>query len=44
MIHSLGSGTTFGAGDIVGIIVIPLVLALFLAWYARYTLGRGRIA
>jgi signal transduction histidine kinase len=44
MIHSLGSGIAFGVGEIVGIIGMPLALALFLIWYARYTQRRGWIA
>lgn len=44
MIHSLSSGIAFGVGEIVGIIGMPLALALFLIWYARYTQRRGWIA
>jgi hypothetical protein len=34
--HSLGSGASFGPGEIAGIIVMPLSLAVFLIWYSKY--------
>ena len=39
--HSLTVGVSFGMGEIVGIIVSPLVVALFLVWYCQYTKKRG---
>lgn len=36
MIHALGVGIDFGPGEILGIILLPLVVAVFLVWYSRY--------
>ena len=35
MIHALNVGVDFGLGEILGIILMPLVVAAFLIWYAR---------
>jgi hypothetical protein len=35
MIHSLGVGIDFGLGEMLGIILMPLVVAAFLIWYAK---------
>jgi hypothetical protein len=35
MMHTLGAGIDFGLGEILGIILMPLVLAAFLIWYAK---------
>ena len=35
MMHTLGAGIHFGLGEILGIILMPLVLAAFLIWYAK---------
>ena len=43
MTHTLGifgPAIEFGAGEIVGIIILPLVLAAFLVWYTRYADGK----
>ncbi|MGI9261604.1 MAG: hypothetical protein ACR2QR_06200 [Woeseiaceae bacterium] len=34
-VHSLSLGIDFGAGEILGIIVMPLVLAGFLVWFSK---------
>ena len=40
MIYTLGSGINFGAGEIFGIILLPLVVAAFLPWYAKRATSR----
>lgn len=44
MVHALGSDIAFGAGEIAGIIVMPLAVAGFLVWYARLVSRRGWVA
>ena len=41
MVHTLTSGISFGTGEIVGIIVMPLLVAVFLVWYSKYTNTKG---
>ena len=36
MIHTLTIGIEFGTGEILGIILMPLAVALFLVWYASF--------
>ena len=36
MMHILGAGIDFGLGEILGIILMPLVLAAFLIWYSKW--------
>ncbi len=36
MIHSLSSGIDFGFGEILGIILMPILVAVFLIWYAKW--------
>jgi hypothetical protein len=43
MIHTLGVGIEFGPGEIVGIILMPLVLAAFLIWYSKLAESKGWI-
>lgn len=44
MVHSLGLGIDFGLAEIVGIILMPLVLAVFLVWYSRYANRKGWVS
>lgn len=44
MIHTLGAGIDFGLAEILGIILMPLVLAVFLIWYSKYTESKGWIS
>jgi hypothetical protein len=44
MIHSLGLGIDFGPAEIIGIILMPLILAVFLIWYSRYTDRKGWVS
>jgi len=43
MIHTLSAGIGFGIGEILGIILMPLVVAAFLIWYSKYTENKGWI-
>jgi hypothetical protein len=42
MTHTLGVGVDFG--EIVGIVLMPLVVAVFLVWYSKRAEGRGWIS
>jgi hypothetical protein len=44
MIHTLGIGIDFGPGEILGIILIPLVVAAFLIWYSKQAQNKGWIS
>ncbi len=44
MIHTLGVGIDFGLGEILGIILMPLVVAVFLIWYAKHAESKGWIS
>jgi len=43
MIHTLSAGIEFGTGEILAIILMPLVVAAFLVWYSKYTENKGWI-
>jgi hypothetical protein len=43
MIHTLGVGINFGLGEILGIILMPLLVAVFLIWYSKHTQSKGWI-
>ena len=43
MTHTLSMGIDFGTGEIVGILFMPLAVAAFLVWYAKYAELRGWI-
>ncbi len=43
MIHTLNAGIDFGIGEILGIVLMPLVVAAFLIWYSKYTENKGWI-
>ena len=36
MTHALGIDIDFGLGEIIGIILMPLMVAVFLIWYSKY--------
>ena len=40
-IHTLGVGIEFGIGEILGIILMPLVVAAFLIWYSKWAESKG---
>lgn len=44
MTHSLGVGVDFGLGEIVGIILMPLAVAVFLIWYSKRVERKGWIS
>ena len=44
MTHTLGVGIDFGLGEILGIILMPLVVAAFLIWYAKQAESKGWIS
>lgn len=35
-IHTLTAGVELGAGEMMGIVALPLAVAVFLVWYAKY--------
>jgi len=37
MAHTLGTGIDFGTGELIGIIFMPIAVAVFLIWYTKYT-------
>jgi hypothetical protein len=43
MAHTLGLGIDFGIGEILGIILMPLLVAAFLILYAKLTASKGWI-
>ncbi len=44
MVHTLAAGIQFGGAELVGIIAMPIMVALFLIWYARFALNKGWIS
>ena len=44
MIHTLGAGIDFGPGEILGIMLMPLLFAAFLIWYSRHAKSKGWIS
>jgi hypothetical protein len=41
MAHTLGAGIDFGTGELIGIIFMPVAVAVFLVWYLKYTQSKG---
>ncbi len=41
MVHSLSSGIHFGLGEVLGIILLPILVAVFLVWYANRVKSQG---
>ena len=44
MAHALGLGINFGLGEILGIILMPLVVAALLIWYSKRAKSKGWIS
>ncbi len=44
MIHTLGIGIDFGTGEVIGIIFMPVAVAVFLIWYSKYSENKGWIS
>ena len=40
-VHTLTLDINFGMGEIIGIIIMPTVVAVFLIWYSQYVKGKG---
>ena len=40
MVHTLGLDVEFGISEVLGIILMPLVVSVFLVWYAKYADGK----
>jgi hypothetical protein len=43
MAHAISADIAFGIGEVLGIIVMPLVVAAFLVWYSKYVESKGWI-
>lgn len=43
-IHAISLGIDFGLGEVVGIIVMPILAAGFLTWFAVYAKGKGWVS
>lgn len=41
--HTVSAGIGFGTGEMIGIILMPLALAVFLIWYSRFAESKGWI-
>jgi hypothetical protein len=44
MAHTLGIGIHFSLGEVLGIILMPLVVAAFLIWYSNQAKSKGWIS
>jgi len=44
MTHTISADINFGIGEILGIILMPLVVATFLIWYSKYTVNKGWVS
>jgi type III secretory pathway component EscS len=44
MIHTLGAGIDFSLGEILGIILMPTVVAVFLIWYSKRAESRAWVS
>jgi hypothetical protein len=44
MIHTLGVDIDFGIGEMLGIILMPLAVAVFLIWYSKLAENKGWIS
>lgn len=41
MVHSLSLGIEFGVGEVLGIILLPLLVPAFLIWYSTFAARQG---
>lgn len=44
ILHTLSIGIEFGIGEVIGIIIAPLMVAVFLIWYSKYVQNKGWIS
>lgn len=42
--HALNQGINFGIGEIIGVILMPLIVAAFLVWYSIWTKTKGWVS
>ena len=42
--HTLGVGIEFGPGEIIGIVLMPTIVAVFLIWYSLYAKNKGWVS
>ena len=40
-IHTLSVDASFGVGEMLGIVLMPLAIAAFLIWYSKYVASKG---
>ena len=43
MVHTLSAGANLGLGEILGIVLMPLAVAVFLIWYSKRAASKGWI-
>ena len=41
MAHTVGIGFEFSPGEVLGFILMPIVVAVFLIWYSKYAESKG---
>ncbi len=41
MSHSLSLGIAYGMGEVLGIILMPICISVFLIWYSKYSAAKG---
>ncbi len=44
MTHTLSVGIDFGPGEVLGIILMPIVVAVFLIWYSKLAESKGWVS
>ena len=44
MAHALTSGIPYSMGEIAGIIIMPIAVAMFLIWFAKFSQRKGWLA
>ena len=44
MVYTLSVGIELGIGEVIGIIILPLMGAVFLIWYSKYVQNKGWIS
>ena len=44
IVHTLSIGIEFGIGEVIGIMIAPLMVAVFLIWYSKYVQNKGWIS
>jgi len=44
MVHTFSIGIELGIGEVIGIVIAPLMVAVFLIWYSKYVQNKGWIS